>query len=126
MALLQRLTAVVVPTVETAGHWRWVSGWFQRRQPGARFAPTDFAFAHEAAGVFKKNPISAGAAIGLHVDQSLDDIVSNDTTQKTCRRRLSADGADETQMDRIKTIANDRVHGAGRTGTSAQICDFCG
>jgi hypothetical protein len=100
VALLQRLPAVVVPALESASRGLRINGWLQRRHPGACFAPTNFALAYEAASVFKENPVSAGAAIRLHVDQSLDDIVSEQKTQKTCRRRLSEDFAVETQMDK--------------------------
>jgi hypothetical protein len=45
-----------------------ITGWFQRRHPGARFAPADFALADETTGVFEVNSISTCATIRLHAN----------------------------------------------------------
>jgi hypothetical protein len=69
VAFSQRLPAIGVPAKETVGH-RVVSvtDWFQRRHPGACFAPADFALADKTTSVFEENSISACAAIRLHAN----------------------------------------------------------
>jgi hypothetical protein len=127
VALLQRLTAVVVPTVENPRHGvLQVIGWLQRRHPGACFAPTDFAKANQATGVFEKNSVSAGTAIRLHANWSRVGNVCEQSTQKSCRRKLSADFTDETQMDEIEFMPLAARSKQVALKASAQICDICG
>jgi hypothetical protein len=69
VAFSQRLPAIGVPAMENVGHWVFsVTGWFQRRHPGASFAPPDFALADKTTSVFEENSISACAAIRLHAN----------------------------------------------------------
>jgi hypothetical protein len=69
VAFSQRLPAIRVPAMKTVGQRVFsVTGWFQRRHPGARFAPADFALADETTGVFEVNSISTSATIRLHAN----------------------------------------------------------